>query len=221
MTRFSLFSDLPRTEKFLAKRIQIVMMVFVFVSGCASLSKEECQVADWEMIGYEDGSRGHATTRMASHRKACAEHGVRPDMAAYQAGHAKGVRNFCQPAGGYQLGKSGRRYNGVCPSDLEKPFLAAYKQGQAEHKISSDIRKKQRDVKSKEKELETITGQLAQKEAQIINGGGTPGDRALLMTETKKLNQRQGELESQLKDLQVELAVLEEKLKNQKNTASF
>ncbi len=202
-------------------KITTMTAAILVLAGCATLSKEECQVADWNTIGFEDGARGMTTSRIANHRKACAEHGIQPDMAAYQAGHAKGVRSYCQPAKGYRLGTRGRSYNGVCPADLENPFLAAYKEGKKIHAITRSISTKKRQVKAKQKELKTVKEQLAEKEALIIGSGTPPAQRAVLMTETKELNQKQGTLESQLRDLELELAVLEEKLRNARKTVVF
>ena len=59
--------------------------------GCASMNKAECLVSDWQMIGYEDGARGYGSQHLARHRKACAKHGVAPDLAAYQQGRSEGL----------------------------------------------------------------------------------------------------------------------------------
>lgn len=102
---------------------------FVF-SGCASLSKEECATADWQAIGYADGSRGDTAARFNSHQKACAEHGYSANFANYKAGHQHGLEEvFCKPRSGYQLGLHGGNYQNVCPAYLEPEFLDAYHHG--------------------------------------------------------------------------------------------
>lgn len=37
------------------------------LSGCATLSKEECMVGDWQTIGYNDGVAGYHSERLTSH----------------------------------------------------------------------------------------------------------------------------------------------------------
>ena len=95
-----------------------MLAILMVLAGCASLGKEECLNADWRTIGYEDGTRGYSGSRIASHRKACAKHGVTPDLDQYEEGRLLGLREYCTPRNGYRLGTMGKGYNGVCPSDL-------------------------------------------------------------------------------------------------------
>ena len=45
----------------------------LFLSGCASMSSDECANSDWTAVGYEDGSRGYTSDQFSSRRKACAK----------------------------------------------------------------------------------------------------------------------------------------------------
>jgi len=46
-------------------------------SACATLDKGECQVADWQLIGFSDGSNGRLSDgRMDKHTSACAKHNI-------------------------------------------------------------------------------------------------------------------------------------------------
>ena len=60
----------------------LLLVGFASLSGCATMSGDECMTSDWSAIGYEDGANVHTTERLAKHRKACAKHGVTPDFAA-------------------------------------------------------------------------------------------------------------------------------------------
>ena len=109
-------------------RIPVVLLV-ASLSGCASMSSDECTNSNWRAVGYEDGSRGYTSDRFSNHRKACAKHGVTADFQAYQDGRNQGLVEFCQPGRGFNVGASGGRYNGVCAADLEPRFLEAYRIG--------------------------------------------------------------------------------------------
>jgi hypothetical protein len=111
-----------------ATTLGLVVTAFV-LAGCATLSKEECRMVDWRTVGYEDGVAGRTGDRIGQHRKACADHGVRPDLDAYQAGRAEGLREYCQARNGYRVGLSGAGYGGPCPADLAPGFMAAYDAG--------------------------------------------------------------------------------------------
>ncbi|MGH8166717.1 MAG: DUF2799 domain-containing protein, partial [Woeseiaceae bacterium] len=107
----------------------VTFIAILALSGCASMSGDECAMSDWHTIGFEDGSRGYTADRLGDHRKACAKHGVAPDFQAYQAGRDEGLQEFCQPSRAFNLGANGGHYNGVCNSSLEPQFLDAYRSG--------------------------------------------------------------------------------------------
>ena len=133
-----------------------VFLSVVLISGCASMSSEECANSDWTAIGYEDGSRGYASDRFGSHRKACAKHGITADFGAYQQGRTDGLVEFCQPSRGFNLGASGGRYNGVCDADVEQEFLDAYRVGQNLYTLQSNVNSANSQIYNKEHELEDI-----------------------------------------------------------------
>ena len=71
----------------------IYIAALLGLSGCATMSADECAMSDWRTIGFEDGSMGYTAERLGNHRKACAKHGVAPDFEAYQTG-CQGNRIF-------------------------------------------------------------------------------------------------------------------------------
>src|SRR5262245_15946206 len=104
----------------------VVLACSLLMGGCASMSKDECMTVDWRTVGYEDGARGYSGGRIAEHRKACAKHGVTPDLTAYQAGRDDGLHEYCVPQNGFRMGANGNNYGGVCPRDVEPAFLGAF-----------------------------------------------------------------------------------------------
>ena len=70
------------------------IFLVALLSGCATMSKEECKQADWYLKGVEDASQGYATDRVVEHGKACARVNVVPDMKEYRKGHLKGARLY-------------------------------------------------------------------------------------------------------------------------------
>src|SRR5512136_1452288 len=100
------------------------------IAGCsATMSRDECRTVDWRTIGYEDGVAGRSGEQIGLHRKACAEYGVTPNLDAYRAGRAEGLREYCQPHNGYRAGATGAASDDVCPADLAPAFIAAYDSG--------------------------------------------------------------------------------------------
>lgn len=142
--------------------LALLLAVALIVTGCASLSKEECLAADWYTIGVEDGANGYAISRIGAHRKACAEVGVQPDMARYNQGRDMGLQQFCTRERGYREGERGRSYSGVCPPNLEPMFMQGYLAGQEKYKIKQDIRRLESDLAQVRQDTTDLRARLDQ-----------------------------------------------------------
>ncbi|NND54656.1 MAG: DUF2799 domain-containing protein [Gammaproteobacteria bacterium] len=176
-------------------------LVLAGISGCASMSGDECASGDWMTIGYEDGARGYTTDRIGQHRKACAKHGIAPDFAAYRSGRKQGLVEYCQPGRGFDIGSNGGSYNGVCSANLEADFLDAYNAGYRLYSLQSDVNRASSSINSRERELERIKADMRSKEAALISGETETRDRIVLLQELKDLSERTGQIESEIKDL--------------------
>ena len=190
------------------------------ISGCASMSSEECANSDWVAIGYEDGSRGYTTDKFGSRRKACAKHGVTADFQAYQEGREEGLVEFCQPSRGYNLGVNGGTYYGVCDVAMEEEFLDAYRVGSQLHSLRSNVNNASSRIYSKEAELKRTKEKIRDKQAELISDDVTPQDRLLLLTDIKELAERSGELEAEIEQLVADKARHEHELKDYEQTVA-
>lgn len=169
--------------------------------GCASMSGEECVASDWSAIGYEDGSNGYNIDRHAKYRKACAKHGVTSDFAAYQNGRDQGLLEYCQPNRGFKVGVRGGSYNGVCAVNLEADFLDAYNAGYQLYSLRSRVNRASSSINSKENELDEIEDLQLAHGVSLVSGDLTGEDRVFIVAEMKKLAERSGKLEAEVKDL--------------------
>lgn len=125
----------------------------VLGSGCATLSKRDCLEGDWERVGRQDGNQGQPRGRLQKHTEACAEYGVVPDQAKYEAGYKDGLAIYCTAANGFAVGKSGGIYQSVCPAALEGQFLARYRAGREIYQVEQQLR-------SLSSRMITLEGQL-------------------------------------------------------------
>jgi hypothetical protein len=171
------------------------------LSGCASMSSDECMTSDWSAIGYEDGARGYTTDRFGQHRKACAKHGVTPDFSAYQNGRDQGLVEYCQPNRGFNVGSNGGSYNGVCSVNQEADFLDAYNAGHRLYTLRSNVNRANSAINSKENELDRIEETLIHNGAALIAYETTMEEKILLLAEMKNLAERTGKLQAEIKDL--------------------
>lgn len=120
-------------------RLTIFCLSILFITSCATLSSDECQNADWYIIGLEDGSRGYAITRLRDHRKACAKHNITPNLDRYKAGLSEGYKTYCTRTNGYDMGAAGNKRSTVCTGSLERNFIQAYNLGHKRFEITSAI----------------------------------------------------------------------------------
>jgi hypothetical protein len=182
------------------------------LSGCASMSGDECLTSDWHAIGFEDGSRGYTAEQLSGRRKACAKHGVTPNFDAYQAGRAEGLHEFCQPARGFNLGTSGGRYNGVCPTASEGHFVDAYNSGYRLYTLRSNVNSASSKINSKKRELERVEEEIKTAEAALIGRETSIEDRVLLLADLKDFSERTGQLEAEIYTLVEDRTIAEQQL---------
>jgi len=126
----------------------------VSLGGCASMSESECQRADWYQKGVQDGRDGQARDRVEDHAKACAKVGISPDETRWQAGWAEGLRRYCRPANGWQLGLKGEYYRGVCADQPEgEDFENNYQAGKRVYDIGQHLDRNYREMQRLERDL--------------------------------------------------------------------
>ncbi|MGB5537430.1 MAG: DUF2799 domain-containing protein [Thiogranum sp.] len=189
----------------------------VLASGCASgLSRDECNTADWRTIGYEDGVQGRSETRIGGHRKACAKHGVGLNLETYRSGWDEGVRRYCQAGNGYNQGRRGKSYSGVCPAQMEADFLQAYRAGRELYDLEAGVQRTARKLRHKRKRLSAIEVDMRDTGIELVTTGVTTERRVILLDELRKLEQERSATKAQIPSLEAEL----EKQKNRLATIS-
>lgn len=203
------------------KSLKIVALVgcVLLLASCSSLSKEECSLGDWNAIGFADGSKGKGSARIESHRKACAEFGVSPDLDSYLAGRERGLNHYCAASNGYQEGLHGRSYNGgVCLGRDEPFFLEAYNAGLAVHDVKdkiddleSDIRKNGREIDDAEKALNLAR---SRKITSAHDGEAVRNELLTLAAQLERLNGEKRVIEKEIELLERELSRLLERHRN-------
>jgi hypothetical protein len=183
------------------------------LAGCTGMTASECELADWEAVGYEDGSVGRSSDVFARHRKGCAKHDVAPDFRAYRTGRDSGLREYCQPARGYRIGASGGEYLGVCPADLEDAFLDSYDEGRELYELEYAVKSTNRKLEHKKQRVRDIEVELTELLARSLADETTGDERATLVVQTKQLTEERiglgrdiGRLEHELRDREADLA---------------
>lgn len=137
----------------------IALAAALLAGGCASLSEQDCRAGDWVDVGRKDGTRGLPVDELEKHRDACKAHDITPDAKNYRRGHAEGLKLYCTPQGGYVAARRGEIYREVCPAGLQRPFLAAFRNGREVHTLLEEVRELRR--RADEVQVAAMSGDMS------------------------------------------------------------
>lgn len=176
------------------------------LAGCASLTPEQCKLADWASIGMADGSHGESAARINDHAKACAEVGVRPDLPAYLRGRAQGLLHYCQAENAFKVGRGGAANNSEdCPQPMQRAFAENYQDGHELHRIESQLSQlmgrldhEERQYRSADERIQSIRSDLKAKDLSTER-------RTALLSEYDRLVEKKEALLRSRIPLQVEV----------------
>nr|WP_159063710.1 DUF2799 domain-containing protein [Thaumasiovibrio occultus] len=194
---------------------KVLKLLFVgaalLLSGCATMNKEECLSADWQLLGLTDGAKGYRLARLDEHRSACAEYGVSPDPIAYRKGYDEGIVTYCTPANGYQQGLNGNNYYGQCPANLHDAFAKAHEQGLQRYALQSEINALENELYRYEDEIDQLESDIRDKEVEYLQADEVSVRRRLLI-ELGRLRDDRRHLQYDLRALERDLSLKEHEL---------
>lgn len=166
----------------------VVVVAALVLSGCATMTQDECFSGDWSMVGYQDGTNGYPPSRLSDHAQACAAHGVRPDANAYYAARERGLVEYCTPYRGFEAGRLDRKYHGVCPPGLARGFLTGYDDGLRVHAATEHLEDVKTDLRRLDRRVQDIEDDLDNVRDQLGSGDLSADTRKALQTTRKNLN---------------------------------
>lgn len=205
----------------LTKQLSIFAIITLLVSACSTMNKSECLNADWRTIGYGDGARGYKAARIGEHRSSCAEHGIRPNLNAYNTGREQGLSQYCTPTTGYNKGISGYRYNGVCANHNERDFVEALNYGLAIYGEVRTLNKLKSEYRKQEKYIRQLEDELLFKEEQIISGRLSKVKAVIILNETKEIAEELGKAKSNLKNIDYDINNQQRRIHGMKNQRRY
>ncbi len=187
--------------------IIMIIPVILFLGGCAKMMNEnQCLVADWRTVGYEDGSAGRNEQWLAKRSEACAEYGVAPNMDQYLLGRAQGLEAFCQPRRGFDLGSRGNRYENVCPANLEPAFLNALQDGRGLRDRRAILMDLERAVSSAYADLKTLDEEITANTVTLATAEDmTNQERIDYALDLKNMAEERGRIQSDLPKMEADL----------------
>lgn len=157
--------------------ITLFALASIGLSACASLSPEECRVADWQQIGYFDAADGREKSRLDDHRRACAEAGIVPDLNAYLDGYARGLPDYCTKAKGFSLGKSNYSFAAQCDRPEFSDFRDGFGKGQKVYRLQSDARQFEKEATEARQVIEDLSAQITANDQRLQDPALTEDQR--------------------------------------------
>ena len=150
-----MYRPIHRVVRQLALGLSVFGSIYL-LAGCATLSKQECLVGDWQAIGYNDGVAGYHSDRLASHTKACAKASVAPDYQAWERGRKLGLQQYCTINNAYNIGRRGRQLNNVCPITMANTLQSANQKGLDYYTLDSQLDKDSRLLDTYQSEFDKL-----------------------------------------------------------------
>jgi hypothetical protein len=178
--------------------------IILLLSNCANMNESDCLNADWQLIGFEDGSFGKNESHISQHRKECAEHGVTPDLMDYRNGHFDGSKRFCTANNGFSRGRQGKDYSRSCPEQFEAEFLKGFSDGQTLYGLKKILNQRAADLEGAYKDIDWLEHVIAEKSELMIADGLKRDQRIMVRNEVAQHQQQQVELYNTLPELKQE-----------------
>ena len=174
-------------------------LVLCALIGCNSIPKinrpkvsgDPCANADWFEVGRLDALQGISQSA-SLYVGRCPN---QLDSELYNAGWNRGLIDFCRPERGYDAGRSGLEYTGICPVHVEAAFLRAFNAG--------------KEISKLEKDNLLIEQELAQAEAlrSPLDPGSPQSKLEQAKLELEKLRERRKRNEIAIRNLEARRAL--------------
>lgn len=171
------------------KYTTFTLVFALLLAGCSSLSKQECQQADWYLIGLEDGARGYDIGHIGRHREACAKVDVVPDLDRYRAGMSEGHERYCTRERGYALGKSGQSNPHVCRGEAAKAFNHGFGLGREYHRLQQALADLEKQLDDHGKQLASLAEDARYHEEQLLHHARDADERREHLQSIKAIEQ--------------------------------
>ena len=141
------------------KHLLLLVSSISLIASCTTMSRRECETADWNKVGYRDALAGRSATDAFKKRKNdCSEHSAQANKDEYAIGYAASLKTFCTYESGIEFGHSGASYRDQCPKQLETEFLKGYRLGLVESErdsLADELQeKKEENAKLKNERIE-------------------------------------------------------------------
>lgn len=178
------------------------IFAIVALTGCATLSEDECLAGNWQAIGFEDGAQGQPPDRVGAHREACERYGVTPNLSLWRAGYDQGLDSYCTRDNGFRVGATGAAYHGVCQGARGSEFLIAYRDGSQVYELRSALDHAQSDLYAIDQDIDDAREARDRARKDADTPGISAEQRDEYLDEAERLSEEIGDLSRQRIDVE-------------------
>ena len=175
----------------------LVTINLSLLSGCATLSEDQCMVADWYQIGFTDGANGEPETYLQNHQKACAKHGVGTNLNEWLHGREAGLQRYCTAQRGFDEGLNNRTYHGVCRGEAAYQFESAYQDGLDIYRQQQLIEDLANQIAAANDELEDLDDEWQHLKKQLRHSNLNDYERRDILNRLDDIKDRTADLNGQ------------------------
>ena len=158
------------------------------------MTPEECQRANWQEIGVNDGLSGEPMATLDDRIGICSKAGIAVDTGRYVTGREQGLQTYCRLDNAVVLGLRGAFYAGACPPMIDSQFRRRYDLGYAVFQARSELSSLDARSDALQRQLRDIDGD----ELRRIRETEKDEDRRRIR---KEYDQRRNHLRAELFDL--------------------
>lgn len=186
--------------------------ILLALSACSTMSEEDCANADWVALGERDGRYGEAQSKYDQRREQCAKFGLAGSADDYDRGRSRGLRSYCTPEAGFDAGRNGRSYNGVCPAETEGAFLSEYRIGKQLHDLNAEVRRAQESYDSALNAIDDQREKMDRARTRLREEGITDQERSDAQRDLDRARREIDRLERDLSRLDSDIRDAENRL---------
>jgi hypothetical protein len=89
-----------------------------------------------------------------------------PNEKQLMASHASGVQEYCQPGNGEAAGAEGRKYNQICPKDLEGAFLPEFRKGRKKY-LAALVSRRENEIRDIDQDIFTLENKKLEMRGEV------------------------------------------------------
>ncbi len=184
----------------------MVVCAGLVVSGCSTMSADECRTANWNDIGMRDGLDGAPLSRLNDRAKDCSKAGTQVDHNSYLNSRERGLQSFCRIENAAPLGLNGTTYHGVCPGRIDGEFRRRHQAGYAVHQLRTKVN----DIDSRSNRAQRRLRDADKDEDKQLKASTKDDDRKRIR---KEFDDRRRNLRNEMRDLDRDLRYARDELR--------